>query len=98
MPCSFFSLKGIPLSGNFCLLLITFANSLDPDEDQHKVYVGPHLDPNGLTLTLIVFQKEFFEKIDFEKSAEDKTRNYLACKALNTTTNEPFHENLVLIA
>ena len=46
-----------------------------------------------------MFQNEFFEKNDFEKSAEDKTmRNYLACKALNTTANEPFHENLVLIA
>ena len=33
-------------SGNFCHLLITFANSLDPDQDQH---VGSDLDPNCLT-------------------------------------------------
>ena len=32
----------------FCRLLITFANSLDPDQDRHNV--GPDLDPNCLTL------------------------------------------------
>ena len=31
----------------FCLL-ITCANSLEPDQDRHKV--GPDLDPNHLTL------------------------------------------------
>ena len=35
-------------SGDFCRLLITFANSLDPDQDQQNV--GPDLDPNCLTL------------------------------------------------
>ena len=35
-------------SGNFCRLLIIFANSLDPDQDRHSV--GPDLDPNCLTL------------------------------------------------
>ena len=35
-------------SGDFCRLLITFANSLDPDQDQQ--IVGPDLDPNHLTL------------------------------------------------
>ena len=35
-------------SGDFCCLLITFANSLDPDQDQQNV--GPDLDPNCLTL------------------------------------------------
>ena len=35
-------------SGDFCLLLITFANSLDPDQDRQNV--GPDLDPNCLTL------------------------------------------------
>ena len=34
-------------SGDFCLL-ITFANSLDPDQDRQNV--GPDLDPNCLTL------------------------------------------------
>ena len=34
--------------GDFCHLLITFANSLDPDQDRQNV--GPDLDPNCLTL------------------------------------------------
>ena len=32
----------------FCCLPITFANSLDPDQDQQNI--GPDLDPNCLTL------------------------------------------------
>ena len=35
-------------SGDFCRLLITFANSLDPDQDRQNV--GPDLDANCLTL------------------------------------------------
>ena len=35
-------------SSNFCHLLITFANSYDPDQGRHDV--GPDLDPNCLTL------------------------------------------------
>ena len=35
-------------SGNFCHLLITFANSLDPDQDQLNVLLD--LDPNCLQL------------------------------------------------
>ena len=31
-------------SGNFCRLLITFANSLDLDQD--RCFVGPDLDPS----------------------------------------------------
>ena len=45
-------------SGDFCCQLITFANSLDPDQDRQ--HVGPDLDPNCLTGTLIVFLKGFF--------------------------------------
>ena len=33
---------------DFCRLLITFANSLDPDQDRHSV--GPDLNSNSLTL------------------------------------------------
>ena len=36
--------------GNFCHLLISFANSLDPDQDRHNVC--PDLDPNCLTTRL----------------------------------------------
>ena len=38
----------VPESGNCCHLLITFANSLDPDQDRQNVC--PDLDPNCLTL------------------------------------------------
>ena len=37
-----------PYSRDFCCLLITFANGLDPDNDQQNV--SPDLDPNHLTL------------------------------------------------
>ena len=37
-------------SGDFCILLITFANSLDPDQDRQNDSVSPDLDPNHLTL------------------------------------------------
>ena len=33
--------------GDFCCLLITFANSLDPDQARQNV--GPDLDPNCVT-------------------------------------------------
>ena len=35
-------------SGDLCRLLVVFANSLDPDQDQQNV--SPDLDPNCLTL------------------------------------------------
>ena len=34
-------------SGDFCHLMIIFADSLDPDQDRRCV--GPNLDPNRLT-------------------------------------------------
>ena len=37
-------------SGDFCRLLIYFANGLDPDQD--RPYVGPDLDPSRLTIWL----------------------------------------------
>ena len=37
----------LPARGDICCLLITFANSLDPDQAQQNV--GPDLDPNCLT-------------------------------------------------
>ena len=49
-----------------CRLLITFANSLDPDQAIQNV--PSDLDP--CCLTLIVFLKEFFEYIDFENKMQ----------------------------
>ena len=45
---SFQTLNPFFASGDFCHLLIAFANSLNPDQDRH--FVGPDLDPNHLTL------------------------------------------------
>ena len=44
--------------------MITFANSLEPDQDQQNV--GPGLDQ--ICLILIMFLKEFFEKDNFEEN------------------------------
>ena len=66
--------------GEFCCLLITFANSLDPDQD--RLNVGPDLVPNGLTLIMVL--KEFFEKVNFQKKSADNNKgmkNYPACKS-----------------
>ena len=43
--CSPFN--SLPAGGNFCHLLITFANSLDPDQARQNVW--PDLDLNCLT-------------------------------------------------
>ena len=43
--CLVFNL--LPARVNFCCLLITFANSLDPDQARQNV--GPDLDPSCLT-------------------------------------------------
>ena len=61
-----------------CRLLITFANSLDPDQDQQNV--SPDLEPSCLCHT------HFFEKVNFEKQSADDKENvkiYPACKELN---------------
>ena len=60
-------------SSNFCHLLITFANSLDLDQDRQNVV--PDLDPNHLTNTLIVFLKDFLEKIDFHRKSADDNKS-----------------------
>ena len=61
--CNILYSVGLKLFACLCRLLITFANSLDPDQAQHNV--RPDLDSN--CLTLMVFLKEFFEKVDFKK-------------------------------
>ena len=56
---------------------------LYPDQAGQNARLDLH--PNCLTLSLIVFLKEFFEKVNFEKiSADDKKnlKNYPACKDL----------------
>ena len=64
-------------------MLITFVNSLDPDQDRQ--YVGPDLDPNCLTLWLCSWK--IFLKFRFEKSQQidgnKSMKNYPACKENN---------------
>ena len=43
---SCFVFNSLPARGDSCCLLITFANSLDPDQARQNV--GPDLDPNCL--------------------------------------------------
>ena len=62
-------------SGNFCCLLIAFANSLNPDPYQQDIC--PDLDSNCLTLGQCWILKEFFEKVNFEQSQQTTTK---ACK------------------
>ena len=66
-----FPTNSLPGRGEFCHLLLIFANSLDPDQARQNV--GPDLDPN--CFTLIVFLKEVVEKFNFEKSRQT-TKNY----------------------
>ena len=52
-------INSFPASGDFCRLLITFANSLDPDQARQNV--GPELDPKQFG-TLMLFMEEFLKK------------------------------------
>ena len=55
------SFNSLLASGDFLRLLITCANSLDPDQDRLSFD------------TLIVFLKEFFEKVNSETSPQHTT-------------------------
>ena len=45
-----FNVNSFLSSGNFFHLLITFANSLNLDQDRQNI--GPHLDPNCLVFDI----------------------------------------------
>ena len=67
------------LGGNFCHLLITFANRLDPDQGRQNVL--PDLDSNHLTLWW--YSWKIFLNNNFEnKSTDDNNKHayYPACK------------------
>ena len=53
-PCN-----SLPTRGDFCHLLITFANSLDPDQARQNV--GPDLDPNCYNLMVLKKNPAFKE-------------------------------------
>ena len=55
--------------------LLTFANSLDPDQDRQNV--RPDLDPNPLNSNSVVLEW-FFGKADFLKKVNNKSmKNYV---------------------
>ena len=56
-------------SGDFCYLLITFANSLDPD--QYRQNVGPDLDTGCLKCV----PERVFEKVKFDKKSADYNKS-----------------------
>ena len=66
------SVNSLPACDNFCRLLITFANSLDPYQFRH--FVGPDLNPK-LFVTLMVFLIFLCEKVDFEIK-QQTTKNH----------------------
>ena len=72
-------LNSFIFSSNFPHLLITFANSFDPDQDRQ--IVGPDLDPN--CLTLIVILDFFFLKKSNSAENINGMKNYPARKELN---------------
>ena len=86
-----FCLNSFPAIGDFCRLLITFANSLDPDQAQQcRVWSGSKLFD-----TLMVFLKDFLKKlIQRKKNHRQKSiQNYPACKELKVDTWAAFEIN-----
>ena len=59
------SVNTSPASGDFCRLLITFANSLDPDQARQNV--GPDLDPYCLTFMAFLKGKQFKKRVILNK-------------------------------
>ena len=55
-----------------CQLLETFANSMDPDQARQNV--RPDLDPNYLTLMVLL--KYFLEKVDFKGEKIQRTKKH----------------------
>ena len=69
-----------------CCLLITLANSLEPDQAQ-RIF-GPDQGPN--CDIPILFLKEFLQKVNFEKNQQmiKCMKNYPACNELRRFYDE----------
>ena len=65
----------LPASGESRRRLVAFVNSLDPDQARQNV--GPNLHSSCRFDPLIVFLKQYVEKRDVEKSADDKIHEKL---------------------
>ena len=74
-------LNSFLVSGDFCRLLTTFANSLDSDKAIKNV--STDLDPTGLTLEKCS-GNNFWKKLILKKVSRrhEKHENYPACKEL----------------
>ena len=81
MQSSFYPTDQTPQLCALCHLLTTFANNFDLDK------VRPDMD------SLMVFLKEFFEKVNFEKyhEATKSVENYSVGKKLNPQTKPLNH-------
>ena len=68
------------LAGTLVCQLITFANSLDPDQDRQNVDVSPYLDPTKRCSDSVPVLK----KLILKKSADDNKnmKNYPAFKEI----------------
>ena len=83
--------KTIVYSTYLWRLLITFANRLEPNQAWQNV--GPDLDPN--CLTLMVFLKGLFKKVDFLKNQQTtkkkNMKNYPVSKELRKIHPYPYY-------
>ena len=61
--------NSFPASGYFCRLLIIFANSLDPDQARGLIWIQ-------LFDMLMVFLKDFFEKVNLKKRNPQTTKKH----------------------
>ena len=73
-----------PASGEYCRLLISFANSLDPDSDGQNV--SPDLDLYRLTLALIVCLK----KACFEETSAHDNKKHVTLPCMQRVLNPAF--------
>ena len=93
----FVCINSFPASGDFFRLLITFANSLDPDQPRQNVGpVGPDLDPNCLTLwwySWKIFLKKK-RKIKNNSQMTKSMQSYPGCKGLNQEYEKHCHITL----
>ena len=61
---------------------MTFADSLEPDQDLQ--YVSPDQDQNSLTLCKCSCQKEFFEKVNFPANHKHlMSFNVMSCNTIS---------------
>ena len=81
------SLNSLLASGDFCCLLITFENSLDPDKARH--FVGPDLDPTCLTIWWYSW-KIFFLKIWIFKKNPQITKKHAKLPSMQRVNSKFF--------